>query len=264
MNLAFKERSKKIGDLWQKMGEEDKAEWREKYLAEKEQYKKYKKQIDEDGDFSRIPKDWLKEKKKKKEEKRKGLPSKKKKKSPKKRMESSSSESSSDDSSSSDSDFGGVASNGTSSSSSSSSSSDSEEDMKRKKKVSQKKKKRKKRRVPKKIKKKKVIKKPTVPTRRASKLAGKSGSMSKQTVARKVNVDLSKKEQLALLQSQPQDAISDEDDSSLSSMDGMRGGMIPRTPDKDKEMTFGKSKKKEELPATLPDESSDEDDHFGV
>lgn len=69
-----------------------------------------------------------------------------------------------------------------------------------------------------------------------SKLAVKKGSMSKKVVAKK-RTPLTKKERIALLQSQPQDSRSSGSESSMSSVDGMRGinaGVIPRTPDKDK------------------------------
>jgi len=93
---------------------------------------------------------------------------------------------------------------------------------------------------------------------KAKPLSVKSGNMSKQIVASDKNeMNLSKKEQRMLMQSQPQDTMSDDNESSMSSIDGMRGmkvGGIPRTPDK--------NKKSVELPED--DESSDDDSHFGV
>ena len=93
----------------------------------------------------------------------------------------------------------------------------------------------------------------------------KSGSMSKKTVAVSVKkMYLSKKEQMDLLMSQPQDPISDgEDSSSMSSVEGI-GELVTKTMDKDKKQQM--NKKKVELIATMPEESSDDDDddHFGV
>merc|ERR1712228_32336 len=84
-------------------------------------------------------------------------------------------------------------------------------------------------------------------------LSVKCGNMSKQIVAKKAKLNLSKKEQMDLLMSQPQDAMSDDEESSMSSIDGLAKKQ-------------GSIKKKEDLPATIPDdsESSDDDDHFGV
>merc|ERR1712228_384941 len=294
-------RTKRSSKIWQSMNDDAKSEWNEKALAERLKWEKVKKAFSVHGDYSKVPGRWLavdKKTKKSDEKKEKSAsPKKKKVTSPKKKTAKkkivkkkkkskkvdSSSDSDSDSSSSSESSsFGGVDSNG---SDSSSSSSDSES---AKKKVTKKKKKR---RVPKKIKAKKVtIKAPNVTTRSAAKndpnfnhsepissfrrikakpLSVKSGNMSKQTVATDKNknaMPLSKKEELMLMQSQPQGSMSDDDDSSMSSIDGIRGmkvGGIPRTPDKNKQ---SKAKMIVDLPATLPedDESSDESNHFGV
>jgi len=118
-----------------------------------------------------------------------------------------------------------------------------------------------------------IVAKPNVITRSAAKrfdrndampLSVKSGNLSKKIVAKDKkkksddDMKLTTKEKMDLLQSQPQDGMSDgdSDDSSMSSVDGLRE-MSPLKDDKNKNV---------KLQSTLPedDSSSEDGDHFGV